>query len=123
MKYKYKFDEIIYESGNKRRIIIMENDKYSMVAQALMSDVQGADAWDSYYEAIDNVLTAKSTYEELNGNSCGVEIQKEQTKIFDNIAEDGMGDWCEIETTEFKKLIDIWYEELKKFKKNQQASK
>ena len=39
MKYKYMFDEIVFDSGSKMRLIIMEDDKYRLVAQFLMSDV------------------------------------------------------------------------------------
>ena len=81
MKYKYKFSEIVLKSGNRKMIIIME-EKYQMVAQFLMSDIQGADP--SYvFEAIDKVLNDESEYEELNGNVCGVEIHKNKTQIYD----------------------------------------
>ena len=116
MKYKYRFSEIVFESGNKSRIIIMEDIKYRLVAQVLMSDIQGASAWNDYYDAIDKVLSGKSDYEELNGNVCGIEIHRDKTQIYDNLANDGKGDWCEIETKEFRSLIDAWFTELKKFK-------
>ena len=114
MKYKYKFSEIVLKSGNRKMIIIME-EKYQMVAQFLMYDIQGADP--SYvFEAIDKVLNDESEYEELNGNVCGVEIHKNKTQIYDNLADDGMGNWCEIETKELRELVDIWCKEVKKFK-------
>lgn len=114
MKYKYEFDEMIFKSGNKKRIIIME-EKYQLVAQFLMSDIQGSDP--SYvYQAIDKVLNAESEYEELNGNVCGVEIHKDMTQIYDNLADDGIGNWCEIETKELRELVEIWCKELKRFK-------
>ena len=60
MKYKYEFGEIVFKSGNKKRIIIME-EKYQMIAQFLMSDIQGSDP--SYvFEAIDKVLNDESEY-------------------------------------------------------------
>jgi hypothetical protein len=116
MKYKYQFDEIVFDSGSKMRIIIMEDYKYRLVAQALMSNIEGADAWNDYYYAIDKVLSGRSEYEELNGNACSVEIHRDKTQIYDNLAEDGRGDWCEIETKELRDLIDIWFAELKRFR-------
>ncbi|MDU4659780.1 MAG: hypothetical protein E6Y39_06555, partial [Clostridium butyricum] len=68
------------------------------------------------FESIDKVLDGQSEYEELNGNVCGVEINKDMTRIYDNLAEDGMGNWCEIETQELRELVDIWCNELKRFK-------
>ena len=113
MKYNYKFDEIVFRSGNKKLIIIMDQE-YQQVAQFLMSDIQGADG--TYvFEAIDKVLSGESEKEELNGNVCGVEIHKDITKIYDNLAEDGMGNWCQIETEELRELVEIWSEEVRKF--------
>ena len=116
MKYKYAFDEIVFKSGNKARIIIMKDEKYRMIPQFLISDIQGGDA-EYVFSAIDNVVAGVVPYKVLNGNVCGVEIHKEKTQICDNLAEDGMGDWCEIETTELRKLVEIWVNEVKRFKK------
>ena len=108
MKYKYELSQFQYSDGDKDLIIIME-EKYQMVAQFLMSDIQGSDP--SYvFEAID------SEYEELNGNVCGVEIHKDMTQVYDNLADDGMGNWCEIETKELRELVGIWCDEIKRFK-------
>lgn len=117
MKYKYKFSDIVFRSGNRKRIIVME-EKYQMVAQFLMSDIQGSDP-KYVFESIDKVLDGQSEYEELNGNVCGVEINKDMTQIYDNLAEDGIGNWCEIETQELRELVDIWCNELKRFKEQQ----
>lgn len=114
MKYKYKFDEITFKSG-KKHLIVLIDEKIQLVASFLMSDIQGSDP-DYVFQAIDKVLSGESDYEELNGNVCGVEIHKDKTQIYDNLAEDGMGNWCEIETTELRELVKIWCEKLKQFK-------
>ncbi|URZ16796.1 hypothetical protein [Clostridium felsineum] len=113
MKYSYKFDEIVFKSGRKSRIIIME-EQVQLVSEFLMSDAE-VDS-ESYIEALDSVLNEESEYEELNGNVCGILIHKDKTKVIDCLAEDGMGDWCEIETKELRELIDIWCDEVKRFK-------
>ncbi|MFL0252542.1 hypothetical protein ACJDT4_19190 [Clostridium neuense] len=114
MKYNFRFEELNYKDGDKDIIIIME-DKIQLVSSFLMSDIQGSDP-QYVFEAIDKVLNGESDYEELNGNVCGVEIHKDKTQIYDNLAEDGMGNWCEIETTELRELVEIWCEKLKQFK-------
>ena len=114
MKYKYKFKKFTYLSGDEDLIIVMDEDKYRMIAQFLMSDIQVKDP-KYVFEAIDNVLSGKSRYEELNGNVCCVEIYKVKTQIYDNLAGDGKGDWCEIETKELRDLVENWCNELKKF--------
>lgn len=114
MKFNYRFENIVFKSGNRRLIIIME-ERYQMVAQFLMSDIQGSNPG-YVFEAIDKVLSGESDYEELNGNVCGVEIHKDKTQIYDNLAEDGMGNWCEVDTKDLRELVDIWCKEVKKFK-------
>ena len=43
---KYKFDKFTYSDGDQDLIIIMEDEKYRLTAQFLMSDIQGADPAD-----------------------------------------------------------------------------
>jgi hypothetical protein len=115
LKYKYSFDELIYDDEDRDLIIIVE-EKIQLVAQFLMSDVQ-IDS-ESYIQALDSVLNGFSDYEELNGNVCGILIHRDKTKVIDCLADDGMGNWCEIETKELRELIDIWCNKLKRFKEN-----
>lgn len=111
MKYNYEFSEIEYKSGKKSLIIIVE-DSIKLVASFLMSDIQGSDP--SYvYEAIDKVVSGESIMEEINGNRCGVEISKDYTTIYDNLASDGIGNCCKIETCELRKLVEVWSEKCK----------
>lgn len=114
MKYKYKFDEIVFKDGDKFLIIVMDEEKYRMIAQFLMSDVQGQDP-QYIFTAIDNVLSGKSEFEQLIGNVCCVDINRENTQIYDNLAEDRKGEWCEIETKELRKLVETWSNEIKQF--------
>ena len=38
------------------------------------------------------------------------------TKVYDNLAEDAMGNWCEVDTKELRQLIDEWCDKVQKFK-------
>lgn len=114
MKYKYKFSEIQYKSGKKSLVIEVE-DKIKLVATFLMSDIQKSNP-DYVYEAIDKVLSGESDFEELNGNVCCVEIMREKSKVYNNLAPDGMGNWCEIETDELKELVRIWHEKVRNYR-------
>lgn len=113
MKYKYKFDEIKFEGGQKSLVIILEKP-VELVATFLMSDIQGSDP--TYvFEAIDSVLDGENAYQELMGNICAVEIHEDMTQIYNNLLDDPMEEVCEIETEELRKLVKIWCTELKKF--------
>lgn len=104
MKYDYKFDEITFKSGRKKKIIIV-SPKIRLVADFLMSDIQGSDP--TYVvDAIDKVLSGKSNFEEIDGNVCGVEIRKDFTTIYNNL--DDNAEECRIETTELRKFVELW---------------
>ncbi|BBK78778.1 hypothetical protein [Clostridium butyricum] len=115
--YKYQFRVLELGYGQKELLIEFEDKGKEILSTFLESDVS---AFKNYvFEAIGKVLSGNSEYEELNGNVCGVEINKDMTQIYDNLAEDGMGNWCEIETQELRELVDIWCNELKRFKEQQ----
>lgn len=117
MKYNYKFSEITYKSGRKSLIIEVDKE-IQLVANFLMSDIQGSDP--SYvYEAIDKVINEESSYEEINGNMCGVEIRKDYTMIYNNLAPDGIGNYCRIETSELREFIEKWNDKIIKYKTQQ----
>ena len=65
---------------------------------------------------VDRVLSGESEYEEVNGNVCCSEISPKTTKVYDNLAEDAMGNWCEVDTKELRQLIDEWCDKVRKFK-------
>lgn len=113
MKYTFEFNEISFDNGQKDLVINLPKE-VELVATFLMSDIQGYPLY--IIEALENVLNEKNEYEELNGNVCGVEIRKEKTIVYDNLADDGMGNWCEIETEELRELVDIWINKLKEFR-------
>ena len=115
--YKYKLRELELVDGQKELLIEFEDKSQEIISTFLESDFQTFP--DYVYEGWEKVLNGESEYEELNGNVCGVEIHKDKTQIYDNLADDGMGSWCEIETKELRELVEIWSDELKKFKNEQ----
>ena len=122
MKYGYHFENLIFKSGNKSRIMVMDDYKYRLIAQFLMSDIQGRDP-QYVFNAIDDVLDGKSEYRRLVGNSCYVDIYKGMTKIEDMFSDDEDDKYCEIETTELRKFVEIWAHEIRRFYKNNEHLK
>lgn len=115
MKHSYKFDNFVYRDGEIRRIIIMDDEKYRVIALFLMSEIQRGDGQYAL-AAIDNVLSGKNEYEELAGNGSRVEIRKDKTQIHELFpSQDEIAEWCEIETIELRKLIEIWVNENRQF--------
>ena len=67
-------------------------------------------------DSVEDVGKSAAEDEEVNGNVCCAEISPKTTKVYDNLAEDAMGNWCEVDTKELRQLIDEWCDKVQKFK-------
>ena len=100
--------------GKKRRLLIeFKENKYQILSTFLESDVSPFEEW--IKSDFDRVISGESEYEEVNGNVCCAEISPKTTKVYDNLAEDAMGNWCEVDTKELRQLIDEWCDKQKEF--------
>lgn len=111
----YQFRVLQLKSGKSRLLIDFEDGEYELLSTFLESDVIPFENW--IKEKFHNVIAKKITFEELNGNVCHVKITSEYTEISDNLAKDGIGKSCIIETKQLVDLIDIWCEKNKEFQK------
>ena len=101
--------------GKKERLLIeFKENKYEILSTFLESDVSPFEEW--IKSAFDRVLSGESEYEEVNGNVCCAEISSKTTKVYDNLTEDAMGNWCEVDTKELRQLIDEWCDKVREFK-------
>ena len=101
--------------GKKRRLLIeFKENKYQILSTFLESDVSPFEEW--IKSDFDRVISGESEYEEVNGNVCCAEISPKTTKIYDNLAEDAMGNWCEVDTKELRQLIEEWCDKVREFK-------
>ncbi len=112
---EYRFEEYKLNNGIEDISVIFEDNYYQLLTTFMSSDVTPFEAWTK--EAFDKVLTGESEYEEVNGNVCCAEISPKTTKVYDNLAEDAMGNWCEVDTKELRQLIDEWCDKVREFKK------
>ena len=112
---EYRFEEYKLDNGIEDVSVIFENNYYQLLTTFMSSDVTPFEEWTK--EAFDKVLSGESEYEEVNGNVCCAEISSKTTKVYDNLAEDAMGNWCEVDTKELRQLIDEWCDKVREFKK------
>lgn len=104
----------VIKIGTKQELLIdFEDEKFALLSTFLESDVHAFEEWIKM--KFDKVLSGESEYEEVNGNVCCAEISIGTTKIYDNLAEDAMGKWCEVDTRELRNLIDEWCDEAKRY--------
>ena len=101
--------------GKKERLLIeFKENKYQILSTFLESDVSPFEDW--IKADFDRVLSGESEYEEVNGNVCCAEISLQTTKVYDNLAENAMGNWCEVDTQELRQIIEEWCEKVREFK-------
>ncbi|PGZ94957.1 hypothetical protein COE51_21755 [Bacillus pseudomycoides] len=108
MKYQYSFEVL-----NNRKLVMRLPQEIKLVETFLGVEVSAFGDW--ILEEIHSVLNGEKDYGEVNGNICGLEIRKDTTTVLDNLAEDGKGEFCEIETVELLHLIHIWLDRRKEF--------
>lgn len=112
----YQFRVLQLKSGKSRLLIDFEDGEYELLSTFLESDVIPFENW--IKEKFHKVITKKTSFEELNGNICHAKITSEYTEISDNLAEEGSGKTCTVETKQLADLIDVWCEKSKEFYKS-----
>ena len=113
IEMKYRIEEYKLKNGIEDISIIFD-EKYQLLTTFMSCDVLPFEKW--IKSGFDRVLSGESEYEEVNGNVCCAEISPKTTKVYDNLAEDAMGNWCEVDTKELRQLIDEWCDKVQKFK-------
>ena len=58
------------------------------------------------------MLQGKADKRDISGNVCELIIDKDNTVVYDTLAEDGMGSRCTVPTRELLSLIDEWQEKM-----------
>jgi len=101
-----KYNVQIYEDKQGMLMVDVPDENF-LVIDLLLSDVQedGSKLW---LDLIDKVLSKQSSYKELTGNACTIEIKYDVTKIVNEYAEEVQKLYCLIETAELKQILLKW---------------
>lgn len=121
MKYSYKTEIVANQHHNV--LVLRLPEEILLVELFLFTEITGRGEWgeDFFAGAIDKVLSGEAESQEVGGNVYALEIRKDFTRVIDTLAEDDLCDSCVIETSELRKLIRIWLDELEKFNQDQKA--
>ncbi|EOP09758.1 hypothetical protein [Bacillus sp. WC2507] len=111
MKYPYSFEVL-----NSRHLVMRLPQEIKLVETFLGIEVSAFGDW--ILKEIQSVLNGEKNYVVVNGNIYGLEIRNDTTTVLDNLAEDGKGEYCEIETMDLVELIHIWLDKQKEYKKD-----
>lgn len=111
MKYPYSFEVL-----NSSDLVMRLPQEIKLVETFLGIEVSAFGDW--ILKEIQSVLNGEKNYVVVNGNIYGLEIRNDTTTVLDNLAEDGKGEYCEIETMDLVELIHIWLDKQKEYKKD-----
>lgn len=103
IKHNGKIDDVIFDFPKGMKLL----------STFLVNEVTPNE--DKIKASFDKVLSGQKNYEEVEGNFCGIEIEPFSTRVFDNLADDGIGKWCKINTKELSQIIDAWCTETHKY--------
>ncbi|WP_315907206.1 hypothetical protein [Priestia koreensis] len=109
MKYKVE----IYEDEDLGELMIDVPKEIGFVVDLVLSDIQ-EDKSGLWLDKVNKVLSRESSYEELTGNVCTMEVNYDITKITFEFADEGQLDHSFIETEELKKIFMLWDEAIEK---------
>ena len=91
-----KFETITLNNGKRKLKITFSDKKYALLSTLFFVEISTFENW--IKENITAVLQGKAEERNISGNICELVIQKENTIVYDMLAEDGMGNWCTVPT-------------------------
>ncbi|MGI6178040.1 MAG: hypothetical protein ACOYJO_06290 [Eubacterium sp.] len=116
LKHTYKEVHSHFRDGQKNDyLLILFDEPYDLLTTFFFVEVDAFADW--LKEDFDNVISGKCAQKLFGGNVCTWDITPEKTTIYDGLAEDGMGNWCEVDTKELRALMDEWCQKREEFKK------
>ena len=114
MKRKYIID-ISEVNGYKYIEMIFDDNKYDILSGLLNSNIVYISDKNTWIDTIDKVLKGNSKKEYIFLEAYNIIIEKESTNIEFEYSEDEV---LEIETKEFKNILEIWFKNLEEFNKS-----
>lgn len=93
------YGTITLANGKRKLTVTFAEEKYELLSAFLFIEVSSFEEW--IKDEFRLVLNGQENCRNIAGNACELCITKETTKIYDMLAEDGKGKWCE-KNTSFK---------------------
>ena len=101
-----EFRTIELSGGEKKLTVVFQDKGYELLSTFFFVEVSAFGGW--IRENIADVLQGKAELREISGNICGLIIKKDNTVVYDTLAEDGAGKRCTVLTRELLALTDEW---------------
>lgn len=108
MSIERSYDVITLPKGRKIVKIKFDDPYYELLGTFFFSDYRSFGDWID--EKIDIVVNGEEEMQDISGNICEIVIKKDTVILYDMLADDGKGKWCELPTSEFIEIIKEWRE-------------
>lgn len=106
MNIERKYKMITIPNGKQKLNIEFADSYYDLLSAFFFADYSSFGDWID--QKIAEVVSGKEENQNISGNICELVIGKDSIKVFDMLAEDGMGKCCEVATDEMIELMKEW---------------
>jgi len=107
MNIERKYKMITIPNGKQKLNIEFADSYYDLLSTFFFVNYSYFGDWID--QKIAAVVSGKEENQNISGNICELVIRKDGIKVFDMLAEDGMGKWCEVTTDEMIELMKEWH--------------
>ena len=114
MSIKRKYRLITFPNGKNKLNVEFDDSNYDLLSAFFFSDYTSFGEWID--QIIEKVVTGQTEMQNISGNICELIITKNSIKVYDMLADDGIGNCCEIATNEMIELMKEWRSEMEKLK-------
>ncbi len=107
LEHNYREIRLRGKNNTKRKLVIeFADEKYELLAEFLMGDMMQFRK--AFENELDAVLDGQREKAQLRGNKCHLVIFPDYVVIYDETAEDGLGNWCQVDMDDFLDAVNEW---------------
>ena len=107
LEHHYRELRLRGKNNTKRKLVLeFMDEKYDLLAEFIMSDL--SQFRDEIEQELDAVLNGELDKSDIRGNRCHLAIFPYYVIVYDDLAEDGVGQWCQADMDDFLDIIEEW---------------
>ncbi len=120
LEHNYREIRLRGKNNTKRKQIIeFADDKYELLAEFMMTDMNQFRK--AFENELDAVLDGTRDRAQLRGNRCHLVIFPDYIILYDELAEDGIGRWCQVDMDDFLDVVNEWDQRMSELKETEQG--
>ena len=105
---KREYDIFKYQNNSTRLMISFYDPYYQTLCEFFDTEVHNF--YRHIYKELEAVVTGQKEASDFGGNILNIDIGKEKTEVYYQMADESLGEPCFISTDELYKLVIVWKE-------------